>query len=198
MQQNPNFKKIVYLILSIAYRRVNELNSSLKTLSKGISKYPKFTEAYIARGQLLLLLKRYLIFLNHRYDKALLDFNLVIKLCPSSGLGFLGYGDALKGKNQIHEALNAYKTAISLDPSTHKSGDKQFKMYYLAYLKRATLFYKLKKYNEALSDYEKLLEVEPDNSLYIFSKAKTLLKLGIIPDNFKKILPRLLFILNKL
>jgi hypothetical protein len=46
----------------------------------------------------------------------------VTKLCPSSGLGYLGLGDSLRGMQKIQEALASYKIAINIDKSSHKSG----------------------------------------------------------------------------
>lgn len=40
----------MFIVLSIAYRRTNDYTGALRTLSKAIVKYPKYLEAYIARG----------------------------------------------------------------------------------------------------------------------------------------------------
>ena len=41
----------MYIVLSIAYRRVNDYTSALRTLSKALNRYPRYQEAYVARGQ---------------------------------------------------------------------------------------------------------------------------------------------------
>jgi len=46
----PDYRKTMFIVLSIAFRRVNEYVSALRALSKAIVKYPKYIEAYIARG----------------------------------------------------------------------------------------------------------------------------------------------------
>jgi len=46
----PDYRKTVFIVLSIAYRRVNDYTGALRTLSKAIYKYPRYIEAYIARG----------------------------------------------------------------------------------------------------------------------------------------------------
>lgn len=46
----PDYRKTVFIVLSIAYRRVNDYTGALRTLSKAIVKYPRYIEAYIARG----------------------------------------------------------------------------------------------------------------------------------------------------
>mmetsp|Transcript_13041 Transcript_13041/g.12892 ORF Transcript_13041/g.12892 Transcript_13041/m.12892 type:complete len:83 (+) Transcript_13041:196-444(+) len=50
IETDPNYNKTIYIILSIAYRRENDLGNSIKTLSKGLQKFPKYVEAYQARG----------------------------------------------------------------------------------------------------------------------------------------------------
>ncbi len=46
----PDYRKTVFIVLSIAYRRINDYTGALRTLSKAIVKYPRYIEAYIARG----------------------------------------------------------------------------------------------------------------------------------------------------
>ncbi len=43
-----------------------------------------------------------------KYDKALIDFQNVIKLQPSNGHGFIGQADSLKGLGNFKSALHAY------------------------------------------------------------------------------------------
>ncbi len=50
IEQCPDYRKTVFIVLSIAYRRVNDYTGALRTLSRAIVKYPRYIEAYIARG----------------------------------------------------------------------------------------------------------------------------------------------------
>jgi tetratricopeptide (TPR) repeat protein len=45
-----DYRKTMFIVLSIAYRRVNDYTGALRTLSKAVFKYPRYIEAYIARG----------------------------------------------------------------------------------------------------------------------------------------------------
>ena len=47
-----DYRKTMFIVLSIAYRRVNDYLSAIRSLSKAIQKYPAYLEAYIARGQI--------------------------------------------------------------------------------------------------------------------------------------------------
>lgn len=70
----PDYRKTLFIVLSIAYRRVNDYTGALRTLSKAIVKYPRYIEAYIARGQIHIFQKK--------WEKALSDFRVVISVAP--------------------------------------------------------------------------------------------------------------------
>jgi len=46
----PDYRKTMFIVLSIAFRRMNDYTGALRTLSKAIARYSKYVEAYIARG----------------------------------------------------------------------------------------------------------------------------------------------------
>jgi tetratricopeptide (TPR) repeat protein len=46
----PEYRKTVYIVLSIAYRRQGDYTGALRALGKALIKYPKYIEAYLARG----------------------------------------------------------------------------------------------------------------------------------------------------
>lgn len=50
VELDPVYNQTVYIVLSIAYRRENDLNNALKALTKGLQRFPKYFEAYQARG----------------------------------------------------------------------------------------------------------------------------------------------------
>lgn len=102
-----DYRKTMFIVLSIAYRRINDYTGALRTLSKAIVKYPRYIEAYIARGQIYIFQKK--------WDKALNDFRIVISLSQENGLGFLGQGDSLKGIGNYNGALLSYSKAIEID-----------------------------------------------------------------------------------
>jgi tetratricopeptide (TPR) repeat protein len=93
----PDYRKTMFIVLSIAYRRINDYTGALRTLSKAIAKYPRYIEAYIARGQIFIFQKK--------WDKSLSDFHIVISVAPDNGLGYLGQGDSLKGIGNYNGAL---------------------------------------------------------------------------------------------
>ena len=48
----PNYRTTAFIVLSIAYRRINDYVGALRTLTKALQKYPKYIEAYVARGKI--------------------------------------------------------------------------------------------------------------------------------------------------
>ena len=120
----PGFKNTVYLVLSIAYMRTNDILSALKVLTRAIKKYPKFIEAYLARGQIYTILNRSYennfknfkqgavnsnifktLSIGQINERIIGDFQAVINLMPNKGMGYMGKGDALKGIGNYAGAL---------------------------------------------------------------------------------------------
>lgn len=79
-------------------------------MSKALIKYPRYIEAYIARGQIYIF--------EEKWEKALADFQAVIQLQPNNGLGHLGQGDSLKGIGNYNDSLAAFSKAIDTDSKT--------------------------------------------------------------------------------
>lgn len=164
----------MFIVLSIAYRRVNDYLSAVRALTKAIQKYPNYLEAYVARGQIYIFQKK--------WDKAHNDFNTVQKFSPNNGMGFLGQGDSLKGLGKIEDAIEAYTQVIELDPQTMSQG----------LMKRGLLFLQLRKNEEALKDFNRLTEMAEDKdqdfqstslSKAYFYKAKALKKMNNMNDS---------------
>jgi tetratricopeptide (TPR) repeat protein len=103
-----DYRKTMFIVLSIAYRRVNDYISAIRALSKATQKYPQYLEAFIARGQIYIFQKK--------WDKALQDFKMVLKFSNKNGMGYLGQGDSLKGLGKIEEAISSYSKVIEVDP----------------------------------------------------------------------------------
>ena len=50
IQIKPDYKHLAYLILSLAYRRVNQHSHAIKVLTKGLKYFAKVSEMYLVRG----------------------------------------------------------------------------------------------------------------------------------------------------
>lgn len=124
IENAPMFKNTVYLVLSISYMRVNDVFAALKILTKAIKKYPRFIEAYLARGQIYTMLSKSYetgfkefkndannnLFRNLSVgqinERVITDFQTVINLIPNKGLGYVGKADALRSIGDFAGALD--------------------------------------------------------------------------------------------
>ena len=97
----------MYIVLSIAYRRINDFISAIRALSRAIQKYPQYIEAHIARGQIYIYQKK--------WDKALNDFSAVLKIQPKNGMALLGKADSLKGQEKFDQAIKTYSRVVDGD-----------------------------------------------------------------------------------
>lgn len=164
IEKNPLHRKIAYIVLSIAYRRSNDYLGSLRTLSRGIMHFPKYPEAYQARGQLYIF--------GRKFDKALCDFRTAQRLQPDLGHNYLGIGDSLKCIGNYHGALKEYSKAIEIDPHCKLQG----------LLKRGRLYYLMKYYDYALGDFDELLSVSENNPKAFLFKGLIYKKQDKMPD----------------
>ena len=145
----PDYRKTAFIVLSIAYRRTNDYTGALRTLSKAIVKYPRYIEAFIARGQIYIFQKK--------WDKALSDFRIVISVSgppENNGLGYLGQGDCLKGIGNYNGALQSYSMAVEIDPACLQQG----------LMKRGILYLQMKYNEKALEDFNRLCDIAEKES----------------------------------
>lgn len=138
----PDYKKIVYLILSIAYKRVDKNKESLDVLCKGINYFPKFSDIYLARAHIYLYMRQY----NH----ALNDFRSFSKYAHKKVAGYLGEGDALRKLGKLNEAIEWYSRIV--DDLQIKTDSPN--LYNSAVERRAIALFSVKKYENAKQDFE--------------------------------------------
>ena len=100
----PDHKKLVYLVLSIAYKRIDKNLEALETLCKGSQIFPNFSDIYLVRAHIYLFLKQ--------YQKALNDFRNFSKYAQKKTAGYLGEGDTLKKLGEYKKAVHCYSKII--------------------------------------------------------------------------------------
>ena len=84
------------MLLSIAHKRLGEIQNSIQDLLQCIESFPDYPDAYLARGQTLLL--------QEEFTLALVDFQKFLQLNKNSFSGYLGVGDCHKAKKNFTEA----------------------------------------------------------------------------------------------
>lgn len=155
-QDNPFYDKKIYLALAMCFAGVNDLDTAIRQLNRGLLKYPRYTEAYVARGQLYAE--------QMKWEKALQDFHKAISLNSSDGSAHIGLGDAYAGMKDNKNAFKAYTQATQ---STSCS--------FIGLKRRAKLLFDLQDYSNSLSDIELALSYNAEDSELYYYKALIML-----------------------
>lgn len=93
LQLEPLFKKNVYLLIGIAWKKQNHIDSAIKILTRGLVHFPDYFDSLVYRGKLFLK--------KNLPDKALDDFDRAADLHPEKGFPWIGKADALKGLGKL-------------------------------------------------------------------------------------------------
>ncbi len=131
---------IVFTILSFHRTSVWENSNTLWT--DVIEKYPESNRAYMSRGNYFMD--------NQKYDEALSDFNYSLNINPN-------YYQALESRGNLHIQMKNYDSAIDDFTLCIGNGTNKENLYVM----RGMAFSKSNKINQALSDYNKALELNP-------------------------------------
>ena len=131
-QMKPDFKHLAYIMLSIAYRRVNQPDLAFRVLTKGLKFFGGVPEMYLVRGQVSLT--------QRQYGDAVKDFKKFNSMSDAKGAGYLGLGDAYKQLRQFKESLACYNMVCN---ETKEKGDP---FYFTALERRGLLFFTFEDY----------------------------------------------------
>ncbi|KAL4437922.1 hypothetical protein ABPG74_001093 [Tetrahymena malaccensis] len=146
LEKNEHYKRNVYLLIAIAYKKTNTIDAAIQILRKAIQQYPKYYDAFIYRGKLQVKMKR--------FDKAISDFDNAIHLNSQCGLGYMGKADCLRFMGEYDKAINLYTQALEKEEIIAK----------VAVLKRAITYLEAKQFDQAKEDLQKILNDDPQNS----------------------------------
>lgn len=132
-----------YIIYAETYEKMGDFTQAYNIFSKGIAKDPEDYDVYYEWGEAQ--------FNNKEYDAAIESFNKAIEL---------GYNNAYIYKGLSYFNQNKYPEAIeAFDKAAEIFGDS----YSIIYLLRAKSKYATGDKEGAIADYQKVLEIEPDN-----------------------------------
>jgi serine/threonine protein kinase/tetratricopeptide (TPR) repeat protein len=122
----------------------NGYERAIETLSAAIDVHPADTRNYISRAEAYRSIGE--------LDKALADYDMLIKLAPENPTGYLGRAqiEAMHGK--YTPAIDSYSHAIALDPSS-----------VVALIGRAESYAAQGDYPRAIDDYDRVIELNPGN-----------------------------------
>ena len=152
----PLYKKKLYIALAMCFANLNDFESGIRHLSRGLLKYPKFTQGYVARGQFYAQ--------QMRWEKAVQDFYKAISLNPAQGSAYIGLGDAYLGFEDKKNAVKAYSQAVQCSSTSFQ-----------ALIKRAKIFFEVQDFAKSLSDLELALSYNSEDAEAYYYKSMILL-----------------------
>lgn len=133
----------LYLHKARALNILEKPDDSLIYSRKALSIDPKSTWGWLTSGNSWCD--------NHKYDKAIQDYNKAIELDAYYGDAYINLGNALSYMNDHDKAIEAYNKAINLDGNDAD-----------AYNNRGNVWYKAKNHDKSIEDYNKAIELKPD------------------------------------
>jgi len=153
-----------YSNLGNTYQKIKQLQNAVKCHQKAINLNPNYAEAYSNLGNSLQEIKE--------YEAAIISYKKAIGLNPRFSLAFTNLAFTQIRLNQIDEAEKNISTAINLNP---------FCAY--AYHTRGNLWVSIRQRSkswiaQAMNDYDKAIDIDPNFSDAYFSKSATKLLLG--------------------
>ena len=95
------------------------------------------------------------------YDKAIKEFDEVIRLEPDVAWGYKNRGDAWAGKKEHDRAINDYDEAIRLDPRLSA-----------ALISRGKAWSEKKEYGKAIKDFDEAVRLDPHHSIALTNRGK--------------------------
>ncbi|CAG9324004.1 unnamed protein product [Blepharisma stoltei] len=162
-KENSMYDKQLYLALSSCFSAMGDIPTSLRYISKGLSKFPKFVEGYIVRAHIHME--------QQQWEKALSDFQKALGFNSAEIPAVFGIVDCLHAMGDNSSAFDYLKIAASVPKAALP-----------ALLKRAKLNVDVNQ-QEALEDFDKYLSHCPEDSEGYFEKAQLLYSLKEYPES---------------
>jgi len=149
--QRGDSGKAEKILLRITAREPNnfDANHMLGVVSTLLNKFEQFS----INAKYPPLYKNYGFFLTRakRFDKAIEQFNIALRLFPNFALAYSDRGNALEKLNKLDEAMADYNRAIALAPEM-----------FGFYNNRGIVFFRKNQFSEALSDFKRAIELNPN------------------------------------
>lgn len=145
IEPNPKYDlTVAYCALGTAVS-IEDRVSAIAAYKKAIEIDPKYRAAYIGLGRALQSQKK------KDLDSAILAFKHAIEIDPKRGDAYVALGNALLDKRDLAGAIVALNKAVEIDPKH-------------ALASRAAAWKRTNDFQKAISDYDELTRLEPNNS----------------------------------
>jgi tetratricopeptide (TPR) repeat protein len=151
---------LAYINLSAAYFRQRDFEQGLEVLDAALEADPKNTYALNNRGYILLQ--------ANEPDEALENFRQVIKLDPLFVDAHINQALVYRLIGEFDLALRDINNGINLLPSPDEG----------IIVLRGDILYSLRRYDQALADFTRAIELNPENDYALVLSGDILVKLG--------------------
>jgi len=179
----------------LAYADLGQKERAIQEFNKAIEMNPRLSQAYYNRGFAYYLLKQ--------YERAILDFNKAIELNPKYAMAYNNRGLAYNQLKQYKKAVQDFSSAIQICTnltqykqsiqSTNYSAERI--NYQMLYARRGGAYYNLGQYEQAVQDYSKAIEIDPNWIMHYRRRAeayKALKRYDKAIQDYNKVIQRLI------
>ena len=146
-KKDKEYMSFAHSLRANVYLNLGDTISALNDYGSAIKYTPDDEELYEKRAQVYFELRK--------YDLADKDYSHIMSLNQGSVMGYMGLGRNANAQNKFEDAIAQFDYVIKL-ASDYASG----------YSFRAESYIKLKKYNEAIEDIIKALEIDYDHKAF--------------------------------
>ncbi|CAD8125026.1 unnamed protein product [Paramecium sonneborni] len=160
-EQQPNYNKNVYIILALGYKKLMQLDWTIRTLDECLQFYPQCYDALIFKGKLELKLRR--------FQDCESTFKSAIRINSKRSTGYHYLGDCQRLQNNLDFAIKNYQISLQFDTSEKSK---------LSILKMSVCLYEMGNYQQALSMIDQYLSQDEQSSEANKLKGQILYKLG--------------------
>ncbi|CAD8207760.1 unnamed protein product [Paramecium octaurelia] len=160
-EQQPNYNKNVFILLALGYKKLIQLDLSIKTLEDCLQCYPQCYDALIFKAKLELKLRR--------FQDCESTLRSAIKINSKRQTGYHYLGDCQRLQNNFDQAIKNYQIALQFDTSDKSK---------LNILKMCICLFEMSNYQQALQMIDQYLSQDEQSSEANKLKAQILQKLG--------------------
>lgn len=107
LEIDPNYKRSLYLVIALAYKRLIKYDQAIDILNKGLEIYPDYYDCLVYRGKLHLK--------KDNFYHALKDFSEAININSAKGFAYIGKGMCQKELGHLEEAVETLSKGVNTD-----------------------------------------------------------------------------------
>lgn len=146
---------------ALAYKEKGDVENALRDYTKAITIFPEYDFALTNRGILYKELGR--------YEEAWEDHSQAIKVNPGFSEAYLNRGNVSFAVGNFKDAVADYDQAVQTVSVSARRGSTPYRAE--VYSRRGAGYFFAKEYDDALKDFNRALEIDPDNIVALDNRA---------------------------